>query len=100
MVGDDQVMAEHANAGHDDSLVVPVAMAINNSIFTGVQSRVHNRVEASYGHADQRHGEGGLRRDRREPGADYCIRLCGSAVGPECADSYNNGIQFPDVRPG
>jgi hypothetical protein len=100
MVGDDQVMAEHANTGDDGSLVAPVVMAINDSTFTGVQSRVHNRVEASYGHADQRHGEGGLRRDRREPGADYRIRLCGSAVGPERSDSYNNGIQFPDVWSG
>src|ERR1700676_1041005 len=100
MVGDDQVMAEHANAGDDDSLVVPAVIAINDSTFASVQSRVQNCVEASYGYENQGHGEGDLCRDRGEPGADYCIRLCGSAVGPECADSYNNGIQFPDVRPG
>ena len=85
MVGDEQVMAEHANTGDNGSLSsratsTTISTAINELTFTSVQTRVHNRVKASYGHADQGHGEGGVCRYRGEPGSDYGIRVCGAAA--------------------
>ena len=81
MVGDEQVMAEHANTGDDGSLGSrTISTAFIELTFTRVQTRVHNRVKASYGHADQGHGEGGVCRYRGEPGSDYGIRVCGAAA--------------------